>query len=397
MARFNAGSIRKYIKDDLEFLNKLGPRPCGSENLLTAKQYFCKKLEEIKPRKIEFQEFPVERFKRETCSISINSPVKKSLDSLSFAFCENVKAENMEIVYVGKGLAEDFKQKAEIIKNRVALVNVTIGYHRSAVIKQAQKYKAAGLIMISNLPDGYPQTGYTSQRKEFDKIFGAGISTSDGILLIELINEGNIPLLDIHINNSYSPSIGKNIAASFCDSSSSHFLLTAHLDSWDVSSGISDNGSGVAIVMAIAKILSQTDIPFKVVLFDGEEQGLKGSNHYVKNNCLDNIIAVINFDIVGMPYKLVMTCDIEGINNNKITIPQSDISVDIIKSDIKQLKYSSDHLPFARKSIPIILPVSKLEFGRGLYYHTAYDTLDNFNAESLVYWPQVITNLLKNE
>ena len=63
-------------------------------------------------------------------------------------------------------------------------------------------------------------------------------------------------------------------------------LLGAHLDSWDLGTGALDDGAGVGIVVATAKLIR--DLPqrpkrtIRVVLFGSEEPGLLGGIAYAK-------------------------------------------------------------------------------------------------------------------
>ncbi len=63
-------------------------------------------------------------------------------------------------------------------------------------------------------------------------------------------------------------------------------VVGAHLDSWDLSEGATDNGMGSACVLAAADaILRSGQRPrrtIRFVLFNGEEQGLLGSFAYIK-------------------------------------------------------------------------------------------------------------------
>lgn len=67
--------------------------------------------------------------------------------------------------------------------------------------------------------------------------------------------------------------------------------------------GADDNASGVAALLEIARRLTLSR-PGRSVLFlafSGEEQGLLGSTHYVKNPAVPNqqVVAMLNFDMVG--------------------------------------------------------------------------------------------------
>lgn len=64
------------------------------------------------------------------------------------------------------------------------------------------------------------------------------------------------------------------------------FVVGAHLDSWDLAEGTTDNGVGVACVLAAAEAIAQSGYKpkrtIRFVLFTGEEQGSLGSFAYVK-------------------------------------------------------------------------------------------------------------------
>ncbi len=66
------------------------------------------------------------------------------------------------------------------------------------------------------------------------------------------------------------------------------FIAGAHLDSWDLAQGATDNGSGTACVLGAAdSIMRSGQRPrrtIRFVLFTGEEQGLDGSFAYVKQH-----------------------------------------------------------------------------------------------------------------
>lgn len=89
------------------------------------------------------------------------------------------------------------------------------------------------------------------------------------------------------------------------------FIVSGHLDSrctnmmdsTDAAPGANDDGSGVAAVMEIARLLSKFPLKSTVVLVavTGEEQGLLGSTHLpeeAKENHW-NISAMINNDMIG--------------------------------------------------------------------------------------------------
>jgi carboxypeptidase Q len=65
-------------------------------------------------------------------------------------------------------------------------------------------------------------------------------------------------------------------------------VVGAHLDSWDLSEGATDNGTGSSSVLAAAEAIVKSGArprrTIRFVLFNGEEQGLLGSLAYVKQH-----------------------------------------------------------------------------------------------------------------
>ena len=86
-------------------------------------------------------------------------------------------------------------------------------------------------------------------------------------------------------------------------------VVGAHLDSWDLSEGSTDNGTGTTSVLGAAEaILRSGAVPrrtIRFVLFTGEEQGLLGSLAYVKQHQseMKNHIGDIVLDVGQGPVK----------------------------------------------------------------------------------------------
>lgn len=80
-------------------------------------------------------------------------------------------------------------------------------------------------------------------------------------------------------------------------------ILCGHYDTSDKSPGAHDNGSGVAGMLEVMRVLSAFNFEYtiKFIAFDLEESGLIGSKHYVENALAnkEDIIGVINLDCIG--------------------------------------------------------------------------------------------------
>jgi hypothetical protein len=74
-------------------------------------------------------------------------------------------------------------------------------------------------------------------------------------------------------------------------------------DSIEYAPGANDNGSGVACLMEITRLLSKVDLPvtLKIMFLSGEEHGLYGAQHMAEIARRENwnLIAVLNNDMIG--------------------------------------------------------------------------------------------------
>jgi hypothetical protein len=62
-------------------------------------------------------------------------------------------------------------------------------------------------------------------------------------------------------------------------------VLAGHIDSWDLGTGATDNGTGVSVLLEAARALQKLGLKpkrtIRFILFSGEEQGLDGSRAYM--------------------------------------------------------------------------------------------------------------------
>jgi hypothetical protein len=99
---------------------------------------------------------------------------------------------------------------------------------------------------------------------------------------------------------------GKNVVATLegtDTAANATFILSAHYDTVRDSLGANDDGSGVAAMLAIAKVMSQYSFNYTIrfIAFSGEEEGIYGSFSYARDSYDngENIVADLNLDTVG--------------------------------------------------------------------------------------------------
>lgn len=168
--------------------------------------------------------------------------------------------------------------------------------------------------------------------------------------------------------------------------SDSLILITAHFDHLGkigntIFPGASDNASGTAFLLELAKYFSQNKPKYSLVFigFAAEEAGLVGSKYFVENPLVDlaKIKFLLNFDIMGAGEE-----GIQIVNSSVFTKEYELLNQINSKNNyLKQIKKrgeacNSDHCPFYEKGVPSFFTYT---LGGPGHYHDVFDTSESLN------------------
>src|SRR5215468_4474615 len=151
----------------------------------------------------------------------------------------------------------------------------------------------AAAVLVRSLGSGdfrLPHTGLTLYGEGVDKVPTAAITAEDADLLARLSKQGPVTMRLTLTPKTLPPASSYNVIADW--KASEHpeevVLVSGHLDSWDLGTGALDDGAGVAIAMATAKLLHEQDLrpnrTIRIVGWMGEERGLLGARSYGKEH-----------------------------------------------------------------------------------------------------------------
>jgi hypothetical protein len=160
--------------------------------------------------------------------------------------------------------------------------------------------------------------------------------------------------------------------------------------------GANDDGSGSAAVIELARVLSQSEHESTVVfaLFGGEEQGLKGSSHFVDHfPMIGDVVLMIQLDMTDGSGALIPLIDAGNISAPEWLVSAayeeaSSLGITSIEYATHFLTLNnaipgggigSDHMPFLREGIPAIDFTSDINDP----IHTPQDTYENFTLAGL--------------
>lgn len=134
---------------------------------------------------------------------------------------------------------------------------------------------------------------FNNRTFDVDKVLPTIVmSNEDYGRITRIMADGSDVTLEFNILNRVYPE-GKtsyNTVAEIpgTDKADEVIMLGGHLDSWHASTGATDNAIGCAIMMEAARILKTLGVrprrTIRVALWSGEEQGLLGSQAYVKEH-----------------------------------------------------------------------------------------------------------------
>jgi hypothetical protein len=170
-----------------------------------------------------------------------------------------------------------------------------------------------------------------------------------------------------------------------------YILIEAHLDSvGKLYSGADDNASGMASLLELARILSSKKYKRGLIIFatNGEESGLLGSKHFVKeaqiSGLLSKISFFINMDMIGWNENGIVDIETDHQFENHARWMSTLVNTYTpLKPEITMPAWGSDHVPFLRKGIPGILTIKHWKT-KTPCYHKRCDTLDTLNISYLI-------------
>jgi carboxypeptidase Q len=210
-------------------------------------------------------------------------------------------------------------------------------------------------------------------------------------LMQRLLLQNRAVSIDINVENSFSagPVPAENIVGEIQGAvhPKKVVLVGAHLDSWDLGTGATDDGFGVAAILGAAEALLRPGLrparTLRFVLFTGEEEGLLGSRAYVRQHAaeLENIVAVFVLDwgagpvvklpTAGHPELIPLLRDFNELAPDLHLEPPNDGWL-----------FMTDAYAFTLAGLPGIAPLIRAP-GYSEQAHSAEDTLDKVSPVDL--------------
>jgi len=269
-----------------------------------------------------------------------------------------------------------------------------IGSNAREIQRRLEAAGAAG-ILTSNWSGGW------GTRRVFnaftENIPGISLSCEDYGLVVRLAENGQSPQLRVNAETEFlgdAPVFNTVARIPGTERSNEYVILSAHFDSWDGSSGATDNGTGTITMMEVMRILNEIlPNPRRTILvghWGGEEQGLNGSRAFVADNpgVVDGVQVVLNQDNgTGRIRSISMQgfTDVHPYFERWLPQVPTEAAREIqVQAPGMPSSGGSDHAAFVCAGVPAFM-LSSLNWDYFTYtWHTDRDTFDKLIFDDLI-------------
>lgn len=258
---------------------------------------------------------------------------------------------------------------------------------RCAPVAQAKGAVACLIRSVGTDPHRFAHQGGSSRQAEGASLPAAAISPADADQLARLIARGPTRVnLNIEADIRDNAPSGNVIAeVRGRERPDEIIVLAAHLDSWDLGQGAIDDGAGVAIITAAARLIQ--DLPrrprrtIRILLAGAEENGVHGGAAYGRMHANENHIVAAESDFgAGRVYRFRTRFADAALPYGRAI--QRQLAPLGINMGDNAATGGADTGALRAAGVPVVdLSQDGLDYFD--YHHTADDTLDKIDPEAL--------------
>lgn len=297
---------------------EVGPRLAGTPQEARARDWAVQTLEELGFANVRVEDFELDLWTRGRSiyeEVAISAPYPQELYAISLGGAAATPEGGLEaeIVYFDSYdsfLASDASEdaldgKLVFINDRMVASRTGEGYGWANRKRRdgwvlAEDRGAVGLLIrsVGTSTNRFAHTGMMSfpdgRQPEIPVL---AVSAPDADQIERLNERGETVRISMRTYAGWrGQSMSGNVIAEIVGSEAPEevIIIGAHLDSWDTATGALDDGAGVGIVTAAAKLIAdsghQPRRTIRVVLFGAEEVGLVGARAYARARMEDGTI-----------------------------------------------------------------------------------------------------------
>lgn len=382
---------------------EVGPRPDGSDAEQRARVWALAKMKALGLQNVRVESFTLPVWERGKESAEVVSPFPQPLNLTALGNSGATPPEGLTlpIVYFPRFndllLAKDgsLKGKIAFVSNNMAPTQDASSYGQEGLPRfsgpNIAAKKGAAAIVIRSIGTDHshaPHAGGTRFDDNVQAIPAAALSVADAENLERMVKRSKAPVM-VHL--TLTPrQIGLresgNVVGEYpgSDPSTGVIVVGGHLDSWDFGTGALDDGAGIGITAAAAKLVDAAGPhrrTIRVVWFGDEETGGHGGDAYARAHKNERHDLAAESDLgadriwqfkVNLPAnasaiadRLAVALSPLGIGRNRELAGDGTDVVPVFKNGVAAIDLDQD----ARRYFD--------------YHHTSEDVLDRVDPEQL--------------
>jgi hypothetical protein len=381
---------------------EVGARQAGSEAEARARRWGATKFRQLGFSNVRIEPFEVEFWERASERAEIVAPFPQNLAITSLGGSVGTSDNGVSGDVVRFATLQALKDAPRTgLEGKIVFVDEPMtrtqdgsGYRvavakRSGAANEAGKRGALAALIRSVGTDHhrFPHTGQMYYQSGVAKVPTAALSAPDADQLQRALSRGPVELSLRLCVQSMGMRPSGNVLAEIPGTSDEIVLIGAHLDSWDLGTGAIDDGAGIGITVAAAKLILDLKTPpkrtIRVVMFGSEEVGLVGAKAYANKyqDSLDRHIVGTESDFgAGKIWRFDTRVADSALDDmraiHKILQPLG------ISMGGNQASGGPDMGPLRELGMPV---VTLMQNGWDYFdlHHTADDTLDKINPANI--------------
>lgn len=331
----------------LALSQKIGPHAAGTPEDRTSAEYIANQLAgDGYP--VEWQAFRFPYFEVRRVALAVLSSPSLALHPHAMEYSPSTPGGGITAGLRDAGLGRPGDVRGPALAGKIALIERGSLTFREKAENAAASGAVAAVIYNNRAHD----LGGTLVRPA--RIPVVSVSGDEGQRLLALVRAGAVTVhLDVQTVSEERTTW--NVIGTKSGSPGEHRVLVvgAHRDTVAGAPGANDNTSGVAVALEVAEVLRHVPLRVTVrfVFFGAEEEGLFGSDFYVRHVGPDPVIGMVNLDMEGVGERLEVASyrgDDALVRAAARLATQLGIRATIAHED------GSDHINFERIGVPVV-------------------------------------------
>lgn len=282
-----------------ELTDTFGHRLSGSDNFARAAAWALATMNADGLEHVRGEPVMVPRWVRGHESAEIVDPPRQTMQILGLGGTVATPPQGIEAEVLLVSSFDELHTRQREARGRIVLFDVqytnyseTVSY-RTVGAAMAAQYGAVAVLVRSVGPMGLQtaHTGSVTYRPEHPVIPAAAITAEDANRIVRLVARGRTVRIRLVTSGQTYPDVESlNVVAEIRgrERPDEIVLIGAHLDSWDVGTGASDDAAGCIATWEAARLIKALGLrprrTVRVVLWTNEEHGLRGAHAYAERH-----------------------------------------------------------------------------------------------------------------